>query len=57
MNKRKENGGGYVTIQENLTGKKEGQTEFKVTDSKKVKPRYYPEEKKGGLTRFEKEVE
>jgi hypothetical protein len=52
-----ENGNGYVTIQENLTGKKEGQTMFKVTDSKKVKPRPYPVEKKGGLTLFEKEGE
>uniref|UniRef100_A0A6M3JEK4 Uncharacterized protein n=2 Tax=viral metagenome TaxID=1070528 RepID=A0A6M3JEK4_9ZZZZ len=48
-----ENGDGYVTIQENLTGKKEGQTTFKVPDSKKVKPRHYPEEKKGGLDKYE----
>ena len=51
----KENGDGYVTIQQDLTGKTEGQTEFKVEGSKKVKPRLYPQEKKGGLTRFEKE--
>ena len=55
INYIKENGNGYVTIQENLTGKKEGQTQFKVTDSKKVKPRPYPVEKKGGLTLFDKE--
>ena len=48
----KENGDGYVTIQQDLTGKTEGQTEFKVTDSKKVKPRHYPEKKKGGLDKY-----
>lgn len=48
----RENGDGYVMIQQNLTGKNEGQTEFKVTDSKKVKPRHYPEKKKGGLDKY-----
>lgn len=51
----RENGDGYVTIQENLTGKKEGQATFKVPDSKKVKPRPFPVEKKGELSRFQKE--
>ncbi len=51
----RENGDGYVTIQQDLTGKTEGQTEFNVKGSKKIKPRHYPETKKGGLTRFEKE--
>lgn len=51
----RENGDGYVMIQQDLTGKKEGQTEFKVEGSKKVKPRPYPVEKKGGLTLFNKE--
>lgn len=46
-----------LQIQQDLTGKIKGQTEFKVEGSKKVKPRLYPEEKKGGLTRFEKESE
>lgn len=50
----KENGDGYVTIQQDLTGKTEGQTEFKVEGSKKVKLRHYPQEKEGGLTRFVK---
>ena len=44
-----------VMIQQDLAGKAEGQTEFKVESSKKVKPRLYPEEKKGGITRFVKE--
>lgn len=48
-----ENGDGYVTIQQNLTGKNEGQTTFKVPESKKVKPRPFPEEKKGGLDKYE----
>ncbi len=48
----RENGDGYVTVQQNLTGKNEGQATFKIPESKKVKPRPFPEEKKGGLTRF-----
>lgn len=46
-----------LQIQQDLTGKNEGQTTFKVVDSKKVKPRPYPVEKKGGLTLFDKEGE
>lgn len=42
-----------LQIQQDLTGKKEGQTMFKVTDSKKVKPRPFPEIKKGGLDKYE----
>lgn len=46
-----ENGNGYVTIQQNLAGKNEGQTQFKV-EAKKGKSRHYPEEKKGGLENY-----
>ncbi len=37
----KENGDGYVTIQEKLDGKKEGQTQFNIP-GKKRKPRQMP---------------
>lgn len=37
----KENGDGYVTIQQDLTGKKEGQTQFNIP-GKKQKPRQMP---------------
>ncbi|MDP2755499.1 MAG: hypothetical protein Q8P40_14070 [Nitrospirota bacterium] len=47
----RENGDGYVTIQQNLEGKVNGQTEFKA-EGKDRKPRFYPEEKRGGLDRY-----
>ena len=47
----RENGDGYVTIQQDLEGKVNGQTEFKA-EGKRHKPRLYPEEKKGGLDRY-----
>ncbi len=47
----RENGDGYVTIQQNLEGKVNGQTEFKA-EGKGRKSRFYPEEKKGGLDKY-----
>lgn len=41
-----------LQIQKDLEGKTDGQTTFKVEGSKKVKPRHYPEEKKGGLDKY-----
>ncbi len=36
-----------IQIQKDLEGKSDGQTTFKVVGSKKVKPRPFPETKKG----------
>ncbi len=41
-----------LQIQKDLEGKTDGQTEFKIAGSKKVKPRPYPETKKGGLDKY-----